>query len=70
MSQFSCHNIRGRMFLVPEPMNFDVVRSSAIVLLYRMHTPMQQQLNSQENKKVNEITRHNILGIAEVRANQ
>jgi hypothetical protein len=58
------------MFLVPELMNFDVVRSSAIVLLYRMDTPMQQQLNSQKNKKVNEITRHNILGIAEVRANQ
>jgi hypothetical protein len=50
------------MLLVAEEMNFNVVRSSALVLMPQQHpvvvvvldTLMPQQLNSQE-KKINEI---------------
>jgi hypothetical protein len=66
------------MLLVAEEMNFNVVRSSALVLMPQQHppvvvvldTPMPQQLNSQKNKKINAIIRHNIMGITTVRTKQ
>jgi len=58
------------MLLVAEEMNFNVVRSSALVLMPQQRpllvvvpdTLMPQQLNSQEKKNFNEIIRHHIMG--------
>jgi hypothetical protein len=56
------------MLLVAQEMNFNFVRSSALLLIYGVgpDTLMPQQLNSQENKKTNEIIRHHIMGITVV----